>query len=299
MERKLIDVSYHDGKIDWTQVKNHVDGAIIRCGYRRDMKNQEDKRFKENVKGCIENGIPFGVYLYSYATTLEEAKSEAEHALRLVEPYKQNLSYPVYYDLEEKGTEDRAVERAITFGNIIESKGHYCGIYANQNWWNTYLKDSLNRFTKWVAKYGANDGIPHEKPSISGTYDIWQYSSRGSVPGISGNVDMNICYRDLPGEIKGIKNESIQLALDPATVPVGIKTESVSVGIKTESVPVGIKTESVPVGIKTESAPVGVKTTSAPASTTVGMKMTPAPESTPSATPVGIKKSSTPVGIKE
>lgn len=197
MELKIIDVSVHQGQIDWEKVKNHIDGAIIRCGYGSDYANQDDKKFVQNVEGCIKHGIPFGVYLYSYAKTIEQAKSEAAHVLRLLEPYKNKLSYPVYYDLEEAGTEKGAVERAAVFGEIIESNGYWCGIYSNQYWWRTYLKDGLNRFTKWVAKYS------DEKPSgISGTYDIWQYSSKGSVPGIEGDVDMNICYRDFPATIK-------------------------------------------------------------------------------------------------
>lgn len=198
MELKIIDVSKHQRRIDWKQARNHIDGAIIRCGYGSDIKSQDDSQFVANVKGCLQNNIPFGVYLYSYAKTIEEAKSEAAHVLRLLEPYKDKLSFPVYYDLEEAGTESGAVERAIVFGDIIEAAGYWCGIYANQYWWRTYLKGGLDRFTKWVAKYST------EKPSgISGTYDIWQYSSKGSVPGISGYVDMNICYRDLPAEITG------------------------------------------------------------------------------------------------
>ena len=197
---KLIDVSVHQGKIDWSVVKNHVDGVIIRCGYGSNYEKQDDKRFKENVEACIAHGIPFGVYLYSYAESVNAAKSEANHVLRLLEPYKGKLSYPVYYDLEEAGTEKGAVERAIVFGDIIEKAGYWCGIYANQYWWRTYLKDKLNRFTKWVAKY--SDTPPS---GISGTYDIWQYSSKGSVEGIDGNVDMNICYRDFPSVIRGNK----------------------------------------------------------------------------------------------
>lgn len=194
---KLIDVSVHQGKINWGVVKNHVDGVIIRCGYGSNYTEQDDKRFKENIEGCIAHGIPFGVYLYSYAKNEEQAKSEAAHVLRLLEPYKGKLSYPVYYDLEEAGTEAGAVERALIFGDIIEKAGYWCGIYANQYWWRTFLKDRLNRFTKWVAKYSATP------PSgISGTYDIWQYSSSGTVPGIDGRVDMNICYRDFPALIR-------------------------------------------------------------------------------------------------
>lgn len=197
MKRKIIDVSKHQGTIDWSKVKGNVDGVIIRCGYGSDLASQDDSQFKTNADGCIANGIPFGVYLYSYAKTLDAAKSEAAHVLRLVEPYKDKLSYPVYLDLEESGTESGAEERAITFGNIIEAAGYSCGIYANQNWWQNYLKDGLDRFTKWVARYST------KKPEgISGTYDIWQYSSTGTVAGISGNVDMNICYRDFPSEIQ-------------------------------------------------------------------------------------------------
>ena len=197
MELKLIDVSTHQGVIDWKEVKNHIDGAIIRCGYGRDIISQDDKRYIENVEDCIKYNISFGVYLYSYAKDLDGAISEAKHVLRLLEPYKDKISYPVYYDLEEAGTEKGAVERALAFGKIIEAEGYWCGIYANQYWWRTYLKNGLDRYTKWVAKYS------DKKPSgISGTYDIWQYSSKGSVPGIEGNVDMNICYRDFPAAIK-------------------------------------------------------------------------------------------------
>lgn len=195
---KLIDVSSHQGKIDWTEVKKHIDGAIIRCGYGSDYASQDDKRFKENVEACIKHEIPFGVYLYSYAKTINAAKSEANHVLRLLEPYKGKLSYPVYLDLEEKGTEAGAVERALVFGDIIEKAGYWCGIYANQYWWRTYLKGRLNRFTKWVAKYS------NTPPSgISGTYDIWQYSEEYRIPGIAEDVDMNICYRDFSSAICG------------------------------------------------------------------------------------------------
>ena len=198
MEMKVIDVSTYQGKIDWAVTAQHVDGVIIRCGYGQDAKNQDDIRFKENVEACIKYGIPWGVYIYSYARNVEMAKGEAKHVLRLLEPYKDKLSFPVYYDLEEDGTQGTAVARAKVFGDIIEGAGYWCGIYANQYWWNTFLKGNLEKYTKWVAKYS------NSKPGgISGTYDMWQYSSKGSVPGINGNVDMNICYRDFPAEIKG------------------------------------------------------------------------------------------------
>ena len=198
MEMKVIDVSAHQAKIDWSIAKNHIDGAIIRCGYGQDAKNQDDIRFKENVEACIKYGIPFGVYIYSYARNVNMTKGEAAHVLRLLEPYKDKISFPVYLDLEEIGTEGTAVARAKIFGEIIEANGYMCGIYANQNWWQNFLKDNLNQYTKWVAKYSNTKPV-----GISGTYDMWQYSSKGVIPGIKGFVDMNICYRDFPAEING------------------------------------------------------------------------------------------------
>lgn len=204
----IIDVSKHNKKIDWKKVAAiGVTGAIIRCGYGDDIESQDDQYFKANMDGALAAGIDVGVYLYSYAKSEEQARSEAAHVLRLVAPYKDRLSLPIYYDLEEKGTEAGAKERAIIFGNIIEKAGYWCGIYANEYWWNHYL-NGLNRFTKWVAKYGTNTGQPQKKPDVEGT-DIWQYSSVGRVPGINGDVDVNIMYRNLPEEIRSRKRKSI------------------------------------------------------------------------------------------
>ena len=194
MKKLLIDVSTHQGKIDWEKVKPQIDGAILRCGYGMDKESQDDSQFRRNADECTRLGIPFGVYLYSYADTIEKAKSEAAHVLRLIKPYK--LAYPVYLDLEEHGTAGGAVERAVVFGDIIEKAGYWCGVYANLNWWNNHLK-GLERFTKWVAQY--NKTCDYKGANL----DIWQYSDKGKIDGISGNVDMNECYRDFPAEILG------------------------------------------------------------------------------------------------
>lgn len=194
MDRKVIDVSYHNGTIDWEKVKAAgVEGAIIRCGYGMDQTDQDDVQFKRNADECTRLGIPFGVYLYSYANNARKAESEAQHVLRLIAGYK--LSYPVYYDLEERGTEVGAAERMKIFAEIIEGAGYWCGVYCNKSWWDNYLSGLGDRYTKWIARYNNTLGM-------SGV-DMWQYTSDGSVSGISGRVDMNHCYRDFPAEITG------------------------------------------------------------------------------------------------
>ena len=198
MKKVLIDVSEHQGMIDWQKAMYHIDGAILRCGYGGDYEDQDDEKFKRNADECTRLGIPFGVYIYSYAKSTMAAQFEADHVLRLIKDYK--LSYPVYLDLEQSGTENGAVERAIAFGDIIEKAGYWCGIYANLYWWETILKKGLERFTKWVAQY--NVACEYDGANL----DIWQFTSKGNVPGISGNVDMNECYRDFPAEILGGEN---------------------------------------------------------------------------------------------
>ena len=210
MKKILIDVSEHNDVIDWKNVMPHIDGAILRCGYGSDYEHQDDSCFKRNADECTRLGIPFGVYLYSYAKTIDRIKSEAAHVLRLIKPYK--LSYPVYLDLEEPGLEEGAVIRARVFGDIIEKAGYWCGIYANLNWWENYLP-GLDRFTKWVAQY-------YKECEYTGSHlDIWQYTSKGKVDGIDGNVDMNECYRDFPAEILGNAKPAEKPATKPAEKP--------------------------------------------------------------------------------
>ena len=189
---KGIDVSYHNGTIDWKRVKqSEVEYAIIRCGYGTNDKNQDDKKWEENVKGCIDNNIPYGVYLYSYADTVEKASSEADHAIRLLQGKK--LKYPVYYDLEEDKLRDKISKQTIadiaqTFCDKLSAKVYTVGIYANKDWFTNYLTDSrFNNWTKWVVQYNT-------VCNYKGKYDMWQCSSTGRVPGISGNVDLNYSY---------------------------------------------------------------------------------------------------------
>lgn len=206
---KGIDVSYAQGKIDWAKLKGKIDFAILRCGYGGDYPLQDDLQFINNVKGCEKNGIPYGVYLYSYATNAEKAKSEALHTLRLLKGRVPQL--PVFYDLEEKRIsvlgKAKILEIAKTFCFEIEKAGYEYGTYANKSWFENYLTDKwYDGKVKWLAQY-------NKDVTYKGKYDIWQYTSSGRIDGIEGNVDMNYCYISL---LKGDVNNDGKVTADDA-----------------------------------------------------------------------------------
>ena len=193
-----IDVSYHQGTIDWEKVKNsgQVDFAIIRCGFGMNETKQDDSKWKYNSSECERLGIPYGVYLYSYADTVAKAKSEANHVIRLIKGKK--LSYPIYYDMEEKTvlnstnmTRTKAAQIAQAFFSTLEAAGYKnLGIYSNVSRFDSKLADGkltasiFNQYPKWVASY--NDTCKYQ-----GNYHMWQYSNVGTIDGISENVDLN------------------------------------------------------------------------------------------------------------
>lgn len=196
-----IDVSQYQGLINWDVVKDHIDFAIIRCGFGQDLPGQDDKLFKRNADECTRLNIPFGVYLYSYAKNATDAKGEAKHVMRLIKNYK--MAYPIYYDLEDENTTGKQTNEVIasiakTFAEELEKNGYYVGIYASLYWWKTKLTNPIfNKYTRWVANYAAELNFDKE-------YDMWQYSSTGWVEGISTIVDLNYCYKDFPKIIKAV-----------------------------------------------------------------------------------------------
>lgn len=200
MEKQFgIDVSTWQGKVDWEKAKNAgVKFAILRCGYGMDLADQDDEQFSRNAAECERLGIPFGVYLYSYADSVEKAESEAAHTLRLLKGLK--LEYPVYLDLEDSKVaacgKDHILEQAKKWVEILEAAGYWAGIYANLHWWNTYLTDSwYDTKARWVAQY-------YKECEDERQYGIWQYTSTGSVPGVNGAVDCNWGYLDYPAMVK-------------------------------------------------------------------------------------------------
>lgn len=215
-KQKGIDVSYAQGYIDWDKVqKTDVSWAIIRCGYGDDLSDQDDVQWERNTAACEARGIPYGVYIYSYATTVEEAKSEAEHVLRLVRGKK--LSMPIYYDLEDEATTGRCSNEEIakfakTFCDIIENNGYSVGIYASKSWFTSKLTDPcFNRWTKWVAQY-------YSECTYSGNYDIWQCTGLGYVDGINYAVDLNFSYYNVSGGTPPVITPTEPEPVDPEPV---------------------------------------------------------------------------------
>lgn len=191
---KGIDISYCETKIDWNAVKNSglADFVIIRAGYGK-LASQKDKMFESHYAGAKKAGIPVGCYWYSYAKSVSEIQTEAKVFLETIKG--KQFAYPVYLDFEEKSQfalgKAKCSEMAEAFLDILENAGYYAGIYSSKSHLENYFtEDILKRYTVWVAHYGIS------KTSYKYPFDIWQYSSDGSVPGISHRCDMNYCYKE-------------------------------------------------------------------------------------------------------
>lgn len=190
----IIDVSEHNGKIDWAKVAPHIDGAIIRIGYGQNSASQDDKRAEENIRGCLANGIPYGLYLYSYADTREKVRGEIAHTLRWVDKTHPKLG--VWYDLEEKSCRAMFPYCIALFNSVYGGAG---GIYMSASDAKVYLKTGRT----WVASWGKNDGyVPAAKYKPDA--DFWQYTSRARIPGIHGYVDASLDQRPHAGQLKTV-----------------------------------------------------------------------------------------------
>lgn len=199
---KGIDVSSHNGEINWGLVKEQIDFAIIRLGYGDNIESQDDRYFKSNVKGCIDNNIPFAVYIYSYAKNLtgsESIQSEIDHTKRLLSQISKK-PFCVYIDMEDDSTiylqKLMLTNFALEYCKQITLAGYKAGVYANENWFKNYLNCSTIAsygYSIWCAKYSSY------KPVISSNYDIWQYKveKAGVMNGINGEVDMNYMLKDI------------------------------------------------------------------------------------------------------
>ena len=192
-----IDVSKYQKVIDWDAVaKSGVDFAIIRAGYRGSKTGAivEDPYFDRNVEGANKAGIKVGLYFFTQAINEVEAVEEASVILSLARKY--NIDYPLFIDTEGAGGNGRAdkLDKTIrtdicdAFCQTIENAGYLAGVYASKSWYNNNLEyNKLARYNIWLAQYSENVTFDED-------YHIWQYTSKGSINGIEGNVDLNISY---------------------------------------------------------------------------------------------------------
>ena len=190
-----IDISKHNGNIDWNAVKNSgVQYVILRCGYRGSASGVlvEDQKFKSNIQGATAAGLKVGIYFFSQAVNEVEAVEEASMTLSLIKKYR--ITYPVYIDVESANGRADGISKAArtsvinAFCQTIRNSGYTPGLYANKNWLTEKINTgALGGCKIWLAQYVA-------APTYGGRYEMWQYSSRGSIAGIKGNVDLNVSY---------------------------------------------------------------------------------------------------------
>lgn len=211
--QKGIDVSKHQGVIDWAKVKaSGIQFAMLRAGYGA---NNIDAQFKRNISECNRLGIPCGVYWFSYAYSPDMARKEAEYCLEAIKPYK--LDYPVAFDFEYDSvsyaskngvtiTKAMASRIAKAFCEAIEAAGYYVMNYANNDYMTRYFDADVSKgYDLWLAQWPKAPNL-YSPPACG----IWQYSSTGKVPGISGNVDMNAAYKDYPALIAKMKGAPME-----------------------------------------------------------------------------------------
>ena len=202
MSIKGLDVSRFQGEVDWEQVKAAgYQFAMLRAGYGDDS---VDGQFRRNASECNRLGLPIGAYWFCYAASPENAAQEADSCIRTVSGYR--LDYPVCYDIEQASadyvekqgvsfTPALAQSLVKSFCDRIEAQGYFAMFYSNRSFYDTYLGAALaGRYAFWYARY---------TDTFDGTdCGIWQYTSTGSVPGISGNVDLDLAYVDYPSVIR-------------------------------------------------------------------------------------------------
>jgi LysM repeat protein len=203
MPENWIDVSSHNGVINWKQVKESgIVGAIIRAGYGKDA-SQQDTQFSANIKGAIEAGLKIGVYWFNYCCSVEDAKKEWETCKKIIEPYRGNICFvasdyeydSVRYFTSVRGTaptNELINDMVNAFLYAAKADGWGTMLYTNNDYRrNVFSKTTLAAWDIWLADYTGDPDIPCA---------IQQTSSSGSVPGISGNVDTDLCYKvfDVP-----------------------------------------------------------------------------------------------------
>jgi len=188
---KGIDISYHNGEVDFTKVKTQVDFVIMRSGYGNKTKEEtKEIKFDQYYDEAKQNNLPIGTYWYCYAMTPEQALVEAHFFLDRVKGKK--FEFPVYYDVEEPAVMETGADNVnaliTTFCGEIEKHGYYCGLYCSTNYLNKLISDEIkHKYAIWVAHWGV------DWPTYEGPFGIWQYTSDGHMDGVeSERVDFDL-----------------------------------------------------------------------------------------------------------
>lgn len=212
--KKGIDISKWQGNADFNAIKHSgVEFIIMRAGYGRDV-SQRDEKFETYYAACKKHEIPCGVYWFSYARTPEDAEREAAACLEVIKD--KQFEYPIYFDMENSVTVNLAnlgkaqcTAIAKAFLDKVEKAGYWVGLYMSKSPLESFISEEVRqRYAVWVAHYT-------DKTTYSGQFGMWQYSDTGKIPGIIGNVDLDLCYVDYPTEIKkaglnGYKKEEVK-----------------------------------------------------------------------------------------
>ena len=214
-----VDVSYYQGNINWSKVKaDGIDFAIIRVGYRGYGTTGQlvvDEKFKENIEAAKKAGLKVGVYFYTQAINEKEAREEADFVYKNIKGY--DLDLPVYYDIEsvdyDVGRLDSAglskaqkTDLCKAFCDRMISYGYDAGVYSNPTWLMNYINGPAlgKEYPIWLANYNSY-------ATYFDNYEVWQFSSKGKVNGISSNVDMNVLY-SLPVSIQSVSDFDVSLS---------------------------------------------------------------------------------------
>lgn len=200
--KKVIDISEHNGRInDWKKVidENEVDGVIVRLGYS----GKEDKELAHNIKELNRLGIPYGVYLYTYAENETDAESDAKQTIELIKKYNMNLSYPIYYDVENWEYVNKSKRAPSDTGTWVKIINKYMDTMKQAGYQNVYVYSyrsllqtrlkhpDILKHVNWVAAY--TNALEWENPHYSGKKG-WQYTSSEYMKGIQGRVDVSVWY---------------------------------------------------------------------------------------------------------
>ena len=205
---KGVDISKHN-TINWNKVNpKEIDFVIIRAGFGFDT---EDPTFRTNIENAIRLGLHIGIYWFSYASTVEQARQEAQGCLNVIGQFRKYIDFPVWFDWENeshnyvvktykiKPTKQLVSDMAIAFMETIKKAGYKVGNYSNPDYCNRFFDDRVkNNYDTWLAHVGKN-GQALTKTSYTGKYTMWQYSWKGRPSGFNSDTDMDYCYKDYIG----------------------------------------------------------------------------------------------------